>query len=93
MEDQEIRNHIVAKMLRKRVIGDKKQQITTVVGYSLPTHAQGRGEELITEMLSDPSAPIEGYGGSHRKNIRLTSADDAVDYLKDNGGDVPFPFG
>ncbi|MFD1588523.1 hypothetical protein ACFR9U_16210 [Halorientalis brevis] len=93
MEDQEIRNRIVEKMLRKRVIGDKKQQVTTVVGYSVPTHAQGRAEDLIDEMLTDPESPIEGYGGGHRKNIHLTSADAAVEYLEDNGGDVPFPFG
>jgi len=92
MEDQEIKNQIVAKMLRKRVIGGKKQQIDTVVGYSVPTHAEGRAKTLIEEMLADGNTPIEGYGGGHRQNIRLTSADDAVEYLRDNNGDVPFPF-
>lgn len=93
MDDQDIRNRIVAKMLRKRVIGAKKQQVDTVVSYSVPSHAEGRAKDLINEMLSDPTTPMEGYGGSHRQNIRLTSADDAVEYLKDNDGDVPFPFG
>ena len=43
-------------------------------------------------MLADSNTPIEGYGGGHRQNVRLTGADDAVAYLKANGGDVPFPF-
>jgi hypothetical protein len=43
-------------------------------------------------MLSDANAPIEGYGGGHRQNVRLTSVDDAVRYLNDNDGDVPFGF-
>ena len=92
MDDQEIKNQIIAKMLRKRVIGGKKQQVTTVVDYSLPSHAQGRGKELIDEMLADPQTPLEGYGGGHRKNIRLSDAETAVEYLRNNDGDVPFPF-
>ena len=92
MDDQEIRNQIVAKMLRKKVLGGKKQRVDTVVNYSLPSHAQGRGRELIDEMLADSHLPIEGYGGGHRQNIRLTAAEDAVKYLRDNDGDVPFPF-
>jgi len=93
MDDRAIKNQIVGKMLRKRVIGGKKQQIDTVVNYSLPTHEQGRGKELVEEMLTDAETPIEGYGGRHRSNIRLTSAEDAIQYLKDHDGDVPFPFG
>lgn len=92
MDGQEIRNVIVEKMLRKRVIGGKKQQVDTVVSYAVPSHERGRARELIEEMLADPQAPIEGYGGGHRSNVRLSSAEDAVEYLKDNGGDVPFPF-
>lgn len=92
MDDQRIRNQIVGKMLRKRVIGGKKQQIDTVVNYSLPSHEQGRGKQLLEGMLRDPDAPIEGYGGGHRSNIHLSSVEDAVQYLEENGGDVPFPF-
>lgn len=93
MEDQEIRNKIVRKMLRKQVVGGKKRQLDTVVNYSLPSHAQGQGKQLIEEMLADANAPIQGYGGGARQNIQLTSVEDAVKYLKDNDGDVPFGFG
>ena len=92
MDDQDIRNRIVRKMLRKRIVGNHKKQVDTVVNMALPSHEQGKGRTLIEEMLTDTSSPIEGYGGGGRQNIRLTSVEDAVDYLKDNGGDVPFGF-
>lgn len=91
MDDREIRNRIVAKMLRKRVIGNKKQQVDTVVGYAVPTHAEGRAKDLVDELVRD--GVIEQYGGGHRSNIRLRSAERAIEYLNDNDGDVPFPFG
>lgn len=58
----------------------------------LPSHEQGRGKTLIDEMLKDPSSPIEGYGGGARSNIRLVSVERAVEYLKDNDGNVPFGY-
>ncbi|WP_281062941.1 hypothetical protein [Halorussus pelagicus] len=42
-------------------------------------------------MIRDPDGPIEGYGGS-RDNVRLTSKEDAVEFLKSNDGNVPFGF-
>lgn len=79
-------------MLIKGIIGGRKKQVDTVVNQTLPSHLQDRGKQLIQEMLTDPTSPIEGYGGDARKNIRLTGEGAAVDYLKDNGGDVPFGF-
>lgn len=92
MNDQDIRNRIVRKMLRKRIVGGHKKQLDTVINMTLPSHEQGRGKDLLESMVSDPDAPIEGYGGGHRQNVRLPSVEDAVDYLKANGGDVPFGF-
>lgn len=92
MEDQDIRNRIVRKMLRKRITGNHKKQIDTVVNMSLPSHEQGRGKQLIEEMVSDPDAPIVAYGGGHRNNVHLANVEDAVDYLKRHGGDLPFGF-
>ena len=73
------------------ITGAKKVTIDTAVTRYLPSHEQGRGKTLIDGMLADAS-PIEGYGGGARENIRLTSVDDAVDYLKANGGNVPFGY-
>lgn len=81
-------------MLKNGIVGNHKKQIDTVISdiAALPTHEEGRGKNLLEEMVSDPQAPVEGYGGGHRQNVRLTSVQDAVDYLKDNDGDVPFGF-
>jgi len=92
MSDQEIRNRIVEKMLRKRIVGGKNRTIDSVVNMALPSHDQGHGRQLIDELVADPDGPIERYGGS-RDAIRLTSVADAVDYLEDNDGNVPFGFG
>jgi hypothetical protein len=83
---------MVRKMLRKRVVGDHKKQIDTVVGFSVASHDEGRARQLLEEMATDPAAPVEQYGGGHRDNVRLSSVQDAVDYLQTNGGDVPFGF-
>lgn len=91
MDDQEIRNRVVNKMLRKRVVGSHKKQVDTVTNW-LPSHAQGRGEQLVREMIADTGSPVEAYGGS-RDNVRLTSVADAVEYLERHGGDVPLGFG
>lgn len=90
MDDQSIRNRVVEKLLHKRVTGAHKKQVATVKNW-LPSHEQGRGEQLVREMIRDPDAPLEAYGGS-RDNVRLSSIDDAVAYLRDNGGEIPFGF-
>lgn len=92
MSDQEVTNRIVEKMLRKRNVGGKHRTVDAVVNMALPSHQQGRGKTLIDELATDPSGPIEPYGGT-RDAIRLTSVEDAVDYLEDNDGNVPFGFG
>lgn len=91
MADQDIRNRLVEKMLRKRIVGGKNRTVDAVVNMALPSHDQGRGKQIIDNMVADPAAPIERYGGQ-RDAIRLTSVADAVDYLKANGGNVPFGF-
>lgn len=94
MNDQEIRNRIVRKMMKKKVFGNHKKQIDTVVDTAgLPKHEIGHARDLLNEMADDVSTPIERYGGGHRDNVRLTGVQAAVDYLKGNGGDVPFGFG
>ena len=89
MDDQAIRNRIVRKMLRKRVVGNHKKQAATVVNW-LPSHAQGRGKRLLEEMVTDPDSPVERYGGGHRNNVRLTGVEEAVHYLEGEGGEIPF---
>lgn len=90
MDDQDVKNRIVRKMLRKNVIGNHKKQVDTVVGWAVPTDARGRAKDLIDDLVQ--AGVVERYGGGHRANIRLASADSAVEYLRRNDGDVPFGF-
>lgn len=90
MDDQAIRNAIVSKLLHKRALGGHKMQVQTVVRMALPSHAEGRGKQLIDGLVQ--ASVVERYGGGHRANVRLPSVAAAVDYLEDNDGDVPFGF-
>lgn len=78
------------KMLRKRIVGRKNRTIDAVVNVALPPGQQGAGKEVIREMVAD-GYPVDRYGG-HCQAIRLTSVEDAVTYLQDNDGNVPFGF-
>lgn len=89
MGDQRIRNDIVEWMVRKKVTGAKKHQIQTVVGYALQSHEEGKGKAEIEAMVTDPSEPIQGYGGGHRSNVQLTSLEAGKAYLRENGRDLP----
>jgi hypothetical protein len=91
MSDQKLKNKIVEKLLRKRVVGGHKKQKDTVANW-FRSSDQGKVKNLMDGMAADTKAPLEMYGGGQRENVRLTSVEDAVDYLKDNGGDVPFGF-
>lgn len=87
--DEEILLKIITKMVRKPVVGNHKVTIETAKGW-VATHNEGRAEELLEDMLSDPQSPIEGYGGGGRKNIRLTSVKAGAEWIEEHGGDVPF---
>lgn len=53
------------------------------------TDEQGRVKETIREMIRDTDAPLQGYGGS-RDNVRLTSIEDAKDFIREHGGELPW---
>lgn len=93
MEDTEIKCRIVEKLLRKRVIGNHKWSLDKTVDYALPSHARGRGRQLIEdEMLPRAEAGLIRYGGGARDNIHLTDASSTVEFLKQHDGNVPFGF-
>lgn len=89
---QQTKTAMISYLLRNRIVGCNSVSITNVVEIASQITDQLRGRQLIEEMISDADAPIESYGGGHRENVRLTGVDAAVDYLKDNGGNVPFNF-
>lgn len=90
MDDTAVRNGVVEKLLRKQVVGSHKKQADTVVNW-FPSHVQGQAERVIRGMIADVDAPVEAYGGS-RDNVRLTSVEDAIRFLEDNDGTVPFGY-
>lgn len=81
---------IVRHPARNNVTGGHNRTVDTVKNRAgIPTHAQGDAEDIIRELIRDPEAPVEAYGGQ-RDSIRLTSISDAVEFIEDHGGDVPF---
>jgi hypothetical protein len=88
MSDVALRVKVIKQLARKKVVGNHKKQVDTVKNW-FATSDQGRVENLIREMISDPSAPLVGYGGS-RDNGRLTSIEDAKEYIVENGGELPW---
>lgn len=87
-DDSALKTKVVAKLARRAVVGSHKKQVDTVKNW-FATHQQGRVEAVIREMIRDPDAPLEGYGGS-RDNVRLTSMADAKAYIEERGGDLPW---
>lgn len=91
MADQDVRNAIVEKMLTDGVTGSHNKQIDTIVSHAVATHDRGRAKEEMQAMIADREVPVEKYGGQ-RDTVRLSSVKAAVEYLKANGGDVPFGY-
>jgi len=90
MGDQDIKNAIVNTMLQNGIVGGHKAQRQSVAGWAVASHNEGRAKDLIDDLIQE--GVIESYGGGHRNNIRLASVDRAVDYLKANGGDLPWGY-
>jgi len=82
---------LAQKALRKRIVGSRKVSVQTAVGW-LPSDEQGDGKQVIDVMCTDPSLPFERYGGGGRDNIRLTSCEDAIEFIKEHDGSLPFGF-
>jgi hypothetical protein len=93
VSDDEIDVKIVRKLLKRRVVGAKKERFETVIARTgLPSHAEGRAKDRLEELLGDPESPVRGYGGGARRNVRLVGVDTAVEFLRDHGEEPPFGF-
>ncbi len=91
--DTVLKCKMVETLLRKRITGGKKISIDQLLNHSVRDSNAGRARQLLTdEMIPQGEASIEQYGGGHRENVRLGSVETAVEFLKRNGGDVPFGF-
>lgn len=86
----ELKVKAVRYLARNRVTGGHNRTVDTVTNRAgIPTHAQGDAERAIRELIRDPDAPVEAYGGQ-RDSVRLTSISAAVEYIEEHGEDVPF---
>jgi len=88
MVEEEVQVRVVQLLARKRVVRAHKKQVDTVKNW-FATDEQGHVEDVIRDMIRDPDAPLEGYGGS-RDNVRLTSIDDAKQSIVERGGELPW---
>jgi hypothetical protein len=86
MDDTEIKLRIIEKMARKEFVGNSAVDRDDATNW-LPSHDQGRARELIDEMTADRGVPVVATVGGH---LTLTSMADAVDWIRDNDGDVPW---
>lgn len=92
MDDSAIKCRFVEKLLRARVLGGKNWTIDHLVNVALPDSEQGRGRQLLeNEMIPQAQAGIQRYGGQ-REAVQLADVATAVQFLKDNEGNVPFGF-
>lgn len=90
VDDREIESEIVYTMVRKRIPGGHRKQVATLAGMALPSHPEGRGKALVDDLVQ--AGVVERYGGGHQANVRLSSLDAGVQYLKQHDGEVPFDF-
>jgi hypothetical protein len=74
-------------MLRKRITGGHKVSLDTLKNW-FPTDQQGDVEAVVEEMLRRPSCPVEGYGGSHRANVRLRDYEEGKEFAEERGYDT-----
>jgi hypothetical protein len=56
-----------------------------------PSHARGRGKDLLNEMVTQHEAGWAEYGATGTYHIVDEEA--AIEFIEDNGGDVPFGIG
>jgi len=85
---QDLKVKVVRKLASNNVTGAHKREIDTVKGWGFASHNKGNVAEVLEELARNPDAPVEKYGG--RDVVRLTSMSEAKEYIKDNGGELPW---
>lgn len=85
--NDELKLDIVEKLVREKVSGGHKKQVDSVKNW-FKASDQGRVEDLIHELSTDPNAPVIAVGGGARDTVQLTSIPDAKAWLKERGRDL-----
>ncbi|ELZ96573.1 hypothetical protein [Haloferax sulfurifontis] len=84
MEFHAIKLRIVEKMARKEFVGASTVAVDDVTNW-LPSHAQGDAKDALNalERKGVVVTPRVGY-------VRLSSMENAVEWIESHDGDVPF---
>lgn len=87
-DEDDLKLDLVRKLASRNVTGAHKKQMDTVKRWGVASHDQGKAKRLLEEMVRDPEAPVEQYGG--RETIRLTSLAAAKEYIEALDGELPW---
>lgn len=82
--DDEIEADAVETLIRDEVVGSKKWTVDRLKNSGFKSSDQGRVDDIVRKLVKDPNAPLEYYGGGARDNVRLTSIDEAREWLNEN---------
>lgn len=87
-DEDALKVKLVRRLASNNVTGTHTKQIDTVKQWGVASHDQGTAKRLLEEMVRDPAAPVEQYGG--RQAIRLTSLAAAKEYIEERDGELPW---
>lgn len=82
--DAELEAAVVETLIRDKVTGSKKWTVDRLKNSGFKSSDQGRVADIVRDLGTNPDAPLEYYGGGARDNVRLTSIDEAREWLKEN---------
>lgn len=80
---------MTVKALRRNIINEKHVPPEGIVCV-LPTHARGEGVDLLQEMVTQNEAGWAEYGATN--SYHIVDVEKAKNFVKRNGGDLPFGF-
>lgn len=85
----QIKVKMTANALRNRFI-NKRHAPSEAIVCCVATHNRGKASNLLDEMVTKNEAGWVQYGATD--SYRIVDVDAAVEFVRDNGGDVPFGF-
>ena len=86
--EDDLKIKFVRKLASKNITGKNKADIDVVKQWGVATHEREDARDALEELARDPESPVEWYGG--REMIRLTSMQDAKEYIVENDGELPW---
>lgn len=85
--ERRLEGEIVRKLLRKGVLGNRREQLDTVVGW-FATDERERARELLVELADDPESPVDRYGEGDYSNVFVSDYEAAKEFVGRHGIDT-----